>query len=111
LAANGQKINNALDAELHQLYEPRFTGFDDQTLVYPLRLNNRLAALQNYGQGDYMPTQQDLDVLAELSKELAQVMAKVKQTMEVDLPGFNAQLKAAGLPEVKVALVDTPGQN
>ncbi|HKD91416.1 MAG TPA: hypothetical protein VKB56_05915, partial [Terriglobales bacterium] len=109
LAASGQKINEALDTEVRQLYEPRFTGFDDQTLVYPLRLNNRLAALQNYGQGEYAPTQQDEEVLAQLSQELAQVMAKVKQTMEVDLTSFNAQLKAAGLPEVKV--VDTPGQN
>ena len=38
----------ALDAVLKELAELRFAGFDDQMLVFDLKLNNRMAALQNY---------------------------------------------------------------
>ncbi len=96
----GHKLDDALSSEVQQLYQPHFTGFDDQTLIYPLGLNNRLAALQSYSQGDYAPTDQEIAVLKELSAELDRTLVKVKQTLEVDLPAFNSQLKAAGLPEV-----------
>ncbi|HZU23826.1 MAG TPA: hypothetical protein VE998_13425, partial [Terriglobales bacterium] len=107
LTAGARKLNAALEAEAQQLYEPRFTGFDDQTLVYPLRLNNRLAALQNYGQGDYAPTDQDMQVLAQLTGELQQALSRVKQTMDVDLPSFNAELKAAGLPQLNASAAES----
>jgi photosystem II stability/assembly factor-like uncharacterized protein len=61
-----------LKAELEdvqkQLVELRFSGFDDQMLVFDLKLNNRIAALQNYvSQGDYAPTDQQYAVFKELS--------------------------------------------
>jgi hypothetical protein len=96
----GHKLDSALSSEVQQLFQPHFTGFDDQTLIYPLRMNNRLAALQSYSQGDYAPTDQDLAVLKELSRELDRTLVKTKQTLEVDLPVFNGELKVAGLPEV-----------
>lgn len=95
-----RKLNESLSATLHQLYEPRFTGFDDQTLIYPLKLNNRLAALANYVQGDYPPTKQDSEVFAELSRELEDALAALKETLNVDLQRFNEELKAMGSPEV-----------
>ena len=39
-AESGRQLNGEIERELHALYEPRFTGFDDQTLIYPLKLNN-----------------------------------------------------------------------
>lgn len=98
----GRKLKAALADEVERLYEPRFTGFDDQTLVYPLRLNNRLAALQSYAQGEYAPTDQEIAVLKELSSELDQTLAKLKQTLDIELSAFNTQLKAAGVSEVVV---------
>jgi hypothetical protein len=98
----GRKLNASLSDALQLLYEPRFTGFDDQTLVYPLRLNNRLAALQSYAQGEYAPTEQEVVVLKELSTELDQALAKLKQTLDTELSAFNTQLKAAGLSEIVV---------
>jgi hypothetical protein len=107
----GHQLSEALNVESEQLYQPRFTGFDDQTLAYPLKLNNRLAALQSYGQGDYPPTEQDLEVLAELSRELGQTLGKVKQILDVDLSAFNAKLKAAGFSEVSVSRVEVSSKN
>lgn len=102
---SGQKLNAALTQEVDQLYQPQFTGFDDQTLIFPLKLNNRLAALQSYGQGDYPPTDQDAKVLEELSAELDRTLDRLKTTLSVDLPDLNNKLKAAGLPEVTAAPV------
>ena len=97
------KLNDALNSVLHKLYEPRFTGFDDQTLIYPLQLNNRLAAMQNYLGGDAGPTEQAQQVLAQLSSELDQEFAKLKHTLDVDLSAFNSQLEKASLPAITVS--------
>ncbi|MGH9727244.1 MAG: VPS10 domain-containing protein [Candidatus Acidiferrales bacterium] len=96
-------LDERLDAVLHRLYEPRFTGFDDQTLIYPLQLNNRLAAMQNYLGGDYGPTTQDIAVLNELSGELSEQLADLTRVLNTDLPAFNAKLKAAGIAPVNVS--------
>ncbi|HEU5452130.1 MAG TPA: hypothetical protein VFU76_09105, partial [Terriglobales bacterium] len=89
-----RKLNADVETELQQLYEPRFTGFDDQTLIYPLKLNNRIAALQSYVGGDYPPTQQATEVLDELSRELDGILSHVKQTVDTDLPALHSQLRS-----------------
>jgi photosystem II stability/assembly factor-like uncharacterized protein len=103
LLESARKLNGELDGLLHTLYEPRFTGFDDQTLIYELRLNNRLAALQSYVQGDYGPTDQDFKVFQELSAELDQVLASWKHILDVEVPAFNSRLKAERLPAISRA--------
>jgi photosystem II stability/assembly factor-like uncharacterized protein len=103
LANTAQKIEGDLSGDLQRLYEPRFTGYDDQTLIYPLRLNNRIAALQNYAGGEFPLTDQATQVFAELSSELDQTLAHVKQTIDRGVPQFNSRLKELGLPSVNVA--------
>lgn len=99
----GGKLNDALGAVLQKLVELRFTGFDDQTLVFPLQLNNRLAALQRYLAGDDAPTDQDYKVFKELSAEIDQALATLKKIMQIDVPAFNSRLKAQGLPTIASA--------
>jgi len=95
-----RKLDGRLSAILHELYEPRFTGFDDQMLVYPLQLNNRIAAMQGYLQGDYAPTEQDYEVFAHLSARLRQILAVLRQITVADVPALNRQLRSRGLPEI-----------
>ena len=65
------ELRDALDAVSKELAERRFSGFDDQMLVFDLKLNNRMAALQNYvAQGDFAPTDQQQAVFKELSAEI-----------------------------------------
>ena len=78
-AQDGAGTARELENVLHDLWEPRFTGFDDQMLEFPLKLNNRIAALQGYLQGPYAPTDQDNQVFTELSKELDSVLARLHQ--------------------------------
>jgi photosystem II stability/assembly factor-like uncharacterized protein len=107
-------LDESLDVVLHHLYEPRFTGFDDQTLIYPLQLNNRLAAMQNYLGGDYGSTAQGVAVLKELSGELSVQLADLARILNAGLPAFNAQLKAAGIAPVNTSRTvsgDAAGSN
>src|SRR5437870_3263488 len=97
-----RKLDAELDTELHQLYEPRFTGFDDQTLIYPLKLNNRIAALESYVQGDYAPTAQAEQALAELSADADTALSRVKQTLGRSVPALNLRLRAAGMPIITI---------
>jgi len=69
-----------LDELAHELAEPAFTGFDDQMLVFPLKLNNRIAALQGYVEGPFAPTRQDLEVFYALSAELEGLLARIRKT-------------------------------
>jgi hypothetical protein len=39
-----RKLTDKMNAVLAELYQPEYTGFDDQMLVYPMKLNNRIAA-------------------------------------------------------------------
>jgi photosystem II stability/assembly factor-like uncharacterized protein len=67
----------ALERILKDLVELRFTGFDDQMLVFDLKLNNRMAALQGYvAQGDFAPTEQQYSVFRELSAAVDRVLER-----------------------------------
>jgi len=71
------KLDAALESVLKELVEPRFTGFDDQMLVFELKLNNRMAALQGYvAQGDYPPTEQQYSVFRELSAAIDAALSR-----------------------------------
>lgn len=109
IGTEARALDGELDAELHTLYEPRFTGFDDQTLIYPLKLNNRIAAMEGYVEGDFAPTDQAVQVFAELSKELDAAMSKLDTSL-ARVPALNARLKAAGAPEISDSTSSAAGQ-
>ena len=93
-----RKLKDELNSVLPKLIEPRFTGFDDQTLIFPLQLNNRLASMQGYLEGDQAPTDQEYAVFDQLSTVLSQALADLKRILETDVPEFNSRLKSRDLP-------------
>ena len=82
-------IQKQFEDLLHELWESKFTGYDDQMLVFPLELNNRIAALANYAEGAFAPTDQDRKVFNELSADLEGLVSKMKHLMAT--PGVGAQ--------------------
>jgi photosystem II stability/assembly factor-like uncharacterized protein len=71
------KLDAALEAVQQLLIDLRFAGYDDQMLVFDLKLNNRMAALQGYvAQGDYAPTEQQYGVFRELSSVIDDALAR-----------------------------------
>jgi hypothetical protein len=80
------RLDTALDTLLKELVEVRFTGFDDQMLVFDLKLNNRMAALQGYvAQGDYAPTEQQYSVFKELAGAVDSALARFA-TLKSQMP-------------------------
>ena len=81
-----ERLRAGLEAVLKELVELRFAGFDDQMLVFDLKLNNRMAALQNYvAQGDYAPTEQQYGVFKELSVAIDNALARYR-TLKAQMP-------------------------
>ena len=71
------RLDAALDSVLKELVELRFTGFDDQMLVFDLKLNNRIAALQGYvAHGDNAPPEQQYSVFRDLSTAADAVLSR-----------------------------------
>jgi photosystem II stability/assembly factor-like uncharacterized protein len=82
------QVDTALEKVLEELVEPRFAGFDDQMLVFDLKLNNRMAALQGYvAQGDYAPTDQQYAVFKELSAAIDGALARFT-TLKTRVPSM-----------------------
>jgi len=83
------------------LYQTKNRSGQDP-LNYPIRLNNRIGALLGVVQSaDGRPTQQSYDVDKVLATELNKDLAKLRATINANLPRINTVLKAAGLKEIE----------
>jgi photosystem II stability/assembly factor-like uncharacterized protein len=70
-------------------------------LNYPIRLNNRIAALMGVvGSGEFRPTDQSYEVFRVLSKLLADELGKLRQITDQDLAALNLELRRAGIEPV-----------
>ncbi len=82
------KLDADLAAVQNELVDLRFAGYDDQMLVFDLKLNNRMAALQGYvARGDYAPTDQQYAVFKDLSAQIDAALAR--------FTGLKAQSRSA----------------
>ena len=92
----------------NEVYQTRNQSGQDP-LNYPIRLNNKIAALSGVvGAGEYRPTQQSREAFTRLSRELDAELAGLKRSMDTNLPALNAILRAAGLPELKPSTEEPP---
>jgi len=84
-----------------EIYQHRLRSSQDP-LNYPIRLNNKLAALQGTVEsGDYRPTDQSVAVFKELSTRLDKQLARLEALLKTDLATLNTSLTAAGLQAIK----------
>jgi len=88
-----------LSAEEKEIYQVRNQSNQDP-LNYPIKLNNKIAALSGVASGEYRPTKQTYAVFDSLTKDLNVRLRAVKSTADSFLPRINALLRAAGLPEI-----------
>jgi photosystem II stability/assembly factor-like uncharacterized protein len=97
----GQALLDTLTAVEGEIYQHRLRSGQDP-LNFPIRLNNKLAALQGTVEsGDYRPTDQALAVFKELSGRLDRELARLDGLVKTDLAAFNTLLERAGLAVVK----------
>ncbi|MFN0119933.1 MAG: glycosyl hydrolase, partial [Blastocatellia bacterium] len=106
---NGKMVADAakalagkLTAIEEELYQTKNQSSQDP-LNYPIRLNNKLAALAgSVGGSDNEPTAQALQVFEELNGRINAQLEKLKQVMATDLPAFNKAVRDADIPAVLV---------
>jgi hypothetical protein len=99
-AAVSRDLSTPLGAAEEEIYQVRNQSSQDP-LNYPIKLNNRIAALMGVVQSaDGRPTRQAYVVLDSLSKALDVQLTAVKAAIASKLPAVNAELRRLGLPEI-----------
>jgi photosystem II stability/assembly factor-like uncharacterized protein len=84
-----------------EIYQHRLRSGQDP-LNYPIRLNNKLAALQGVVEsGDYRPTEQSYAVFKDLSARLDKQLSQLDALIKGDLVTLNKSLEAARLAPIK----------
>ena len=110
LKGDAEKLAGSLSPIEEAIYQVRNRSGQDP-LNYPIRLNNRVAALLGVVQGGgYRPTDQATAVFKELSGLLHVQLDALGKALSGELAAFNAALKAKGLePIVPVTRGDAGG--
>jgi hypothetical protein len=99
-AATGLK-KNLLSVE-ESLYQTKNQSSQDP-LNFPIRLNNKLAALGGEVQSaDAAPTSQSYEVYDELVAQIDAQLAKLAQIVKTEVPAFNQLVKDQNIPAVTV---------
>jgi len=106
---NGKAVSEAatslkakLTAVEEELYQTKNQSSQDP-LNYPIRLNNKLAALMGVaGSADSAPTDQTYSVFEELVGKINAQLKKLEDVMRTDLPAFNKIVRDQDIPAVIV---------
>ncbi|HEV3051101.1 MAG TPA: hypothetical protein VGX50_12380, partial [Longimicrobium sp.] len=94
------RLTQNLTAVEETLYQTKNQSSQDP-LNYPIRLNNKLAALMSHvEEAESAPTEQSYQVFQELSGQLDRELAALNQVWAQDLEAFNRLLRANRLPPV-----------
>lgn len=103
----GEPLVEKLTSIEGEIYQYRNRSSQDP-LNYPIRLNNKLAALQGLVEiGDARPTDQSYAVFKELSGRLDKQFGQLDSLFSIDLASFNKLLQRKKLEPVKDTL---PGE-
>jgi photosystem II stability/assembly factor-like uncharacterized protein len=98
----GKALNDKLTAIEQELYQTKNQSNQDP-LNYPIRLNNKLAALAGSIAGsDTQPTDQQVAVYEDLTTKVNAQLEKLKQVMTTDVPAFNKLVQEKQVPAVFV---------
>ncbi len=102
IRARADSLKRRLGAIEEQLYQVKNRSGQDP-LNYPIRLNNRLAALGSVvSSADARPTEQSLTVFELLQTELRTQLDRLRALLDTDVPAFNAMVRSANVPALVV---------
>jgi hypothetical protein len=98
----GTALNKSMTAVEETLYQTKNQSNQDP-LNYPIRLNNKLAALGGVvGSAEAAPTAQSDAVYDELVTQIDEQLRKLAQIMKTDVPAFNQLVRDQNIPAVVV---------
>ncbi len=105
-ATAATRLETELSNVEQQIYQVRNQSGQDP-LNYPIRLNNKIAALSGVAAStEARPTNQAREVFRLLSAELDKELARVSAATRTALPEVNRELRAAGLMEIVPATTE-----
>ncbi len=95
-------LNAKITAVEEELYQTKNQSSQDP-LNFPIRLNNKLAALAGVvASADAAPTEQSYAVYEDLAGRINAQLQKLDQIMKTDLPAFNRAVRDKDIPAVIV---------
>jgi hypothetical protein len=101
LKAAASEVSRKLSAVEEDLYQVRNRSGQDP-LNFPIKLNNRIAALGRSVQtGDARPTASSYVVFKELSTELDDELKRLERLVDTDVAAFNRLLAERNLDRVR----------
>jgi photosystem II stability/assembly factor-like uncharacterized protein len=108
VATPGQELRGKLGTVEESLYQVRNQSNQDP-LNFPIRLNNKLAALQGAVEGVHgAPTAQTYEVFEELSGQLDVQLEALNRIIITDLAEFNRLLQSKGLEPIRDPRTNRP---
>jgi hypothetical protein len=98
----GGQLDRKLRAVEEELYQTKNQSSQDP-LNFPIRLNNKLAALGGVvASADAQPTEQSYALYDELAAKIDAQLRQLNQVMTDDLRSFNALVRSSDIPAVIV---------
>ncbi len=105
------RLNKSLSDIEETLYQTKNQSSQDP-LNYPIRLNNKLAALGGVvTSADAAPTAQSQEIYNDLVAQIDAQLAKLKQIVQTDLPAFNRLVREQDVPAVVIKPPTQPGES
>jgi photosystem II stability/assembly factor-like uncharacterized protein len=102
IADAGNALMKKLTEVEEALYQTKNQSSQDP-LNFPIRLNNKLAALLGVvSRSETPPNDQSLEVFTELSGQIDAQLQKFSQIMKTDVPAFNQLVKDQNIPAIVV---------
>ncbi len=102
LRARADTLRQRLSAVEEAIYQVRNRSSQDP-LNYPIRINNKIAALGGVVAGaDARPTDQEFAVFEDLSAQLQVQLDRLRAIIETDVPAFNAMVRERDVPALNV---------
>ena len=100
IAQQADSIKGRLAAVEEAIYQVKNRSSQDP-LNYPIRLNNKIAALAGVVAGaEAAPTAQSVQVFDELSAALQLQLDRLKAVLDADIPAFNRLVKESDVPAI-----------
>ncbi|MEK6767662.1 MAG: ATP cone domain-containing protein, partial [Gemmatimonadota bacterium] len=102
IRSSADSLRRRLSSIEEAIYQVRNRSSQDP-LNYPIRLNNKLAALGSVvAGGDARPTDQSYAVFEDLSSQLQAQLDRLRAIVETDVPAFNALVRERDVPALIV---------
>jgi hypothetical protein len=102
ISAKAKEIETALSEIENEIYQTKNRSRQDP-LNYPIRLNNKIAALTGVvGSADAGPTQPSYEVYDELSAQLQVQLDRLEVVITTEIPAFNDLVAGHDVPAVIV---------